>query len=1496
MKIIYQITIYCFCIFSACISIGQEIQFKPWNGQSYGASTEFPENAVAEDFGPRRHSPHNFHRGIDYNSVQDDANGDKGDLILSPENGSIVDVNRLWTSTYSYKQLCIESGDHRYIFGHVYDNDSITQNLNNGTIILKGMLIPNKTKWAQIIIDGIDTIVYGQRIGRVEYNGDTLMTTIDVTQYDGLVPLGDASASGQAHLHLNTIPLNKDYSTGSTTWGSNPLQYLEYTVPPKTLKMYCKKDTGVFKFNYPGDSISSIALRVTMNTQVSGSGSKRYDHIFDIDNVTFYVKNLQTDPSFELIQGPYRKSEIVLGGFLNAEVLNHPNPNFGNWNLTGIDSRAYSSAYPNQPFDIFHYSDWYTLLDKDHIQGEQILTTKCPSRVLYLDGKYEIVPVASTIKGENTTLDDLTQFYILDNFKPFIDSVEVYFGSKLVQRAYWECNDQCNGISFIEDCLDVELSYDDLHAGMHVLAFSSEPLDFLDISVEYIDAMSVQMEEVNNAHMVWETTILFDSISLNTLNFRLDFMGQDMNSNSLLSLSEHTNSFCVTLPTRISDSDFSPTTIESGVDSTHSFFINLCTKNKNQTCPITIRAGDECMDSTVVTVEHSQQGSNPQGNIIVEPAGGFAPYEIEWSNGDSTLAISDLSPGTYCFTLTDALCCAIDSCVEVIDCDLQIDTAEVELYHPTSCNASDGEIGWTHFTDHGGASPYTFIWEDQNGNTPDPCFSWTNAYICDLASGEYFLTLTDVNGCHDSASFVLSFDNEPTLISQTSPACLDADIGYILLFASHPTYHGNYDFYWDSGDTMINVNSVEMENLAAGTYCVSVTPHGYSCFQEECHFIDGLIPDEPLNIILLNNQPSCPDDSTGSLAIDVVGGVSEISGNYSIDWSNGARNEFTVENLSAGTYGVTVTDDCGSEISIYFIIDDYNLTADIDQDGCVDGQYSMEVNTVGDNPPFSYNWNTGSSSQSINNLVEGYYSVTITDAHGCMIVEEHELNPPYTVDTEPSCKGMWEGSATITINNPNGYDTHIDYTISPCEKCPPFPVVNSNLDTIEFTLNGLSPDEDYTIIVNMGPCTYPIHFSVDEISFSRYELAGWEDLGDWQFYCTYNMKCGDQIIENGLTELAHLEMSEVCESVFDCGTANYMCGDSIIASREIESMTLGYFQWLEYIYQVYGATTVQLVQETFEYDPCARVMFCPNDPFCRVSFTSNFLLDFDGYDDLGEGCYRVKCKQLWFFYSNYIVCGLDFLPDYLESYLTYSGNTTEPCTIITKSFAQLVLLLPHLEAEYGWEFINSSLYFELISHMNEPEIWCADISYCANTYEFISSNIDEVECVEYDPCVNGVCLSCAPNGADGYYITYCVQEECESGPECPPVPREIIASPDDFDLNAIFGTIDSNLIRSQTILPEEKDSSHIEYDYEFILYPNPANSKVYVKSSIPIHSQIDLHIYNPLGQKVKSINNFMSSGQNQNGFSVHDWDSGLYYIHLTDKKDIIFLKKLIVHH
>ena len=59
------------------------------------------------------------------------------------------------------------------------------------------------------------------------------------------------------------------------------------------------------------------------------------------------------------------------------------------------------------------------------------------------------------------------------------------------------------------------------------------------------------------------------------------------------------------------------------------------------------------MSATITSTNLTSSGAN-DGTAVVAPVGGTAPYTYVWSNGDTTQAINNLSPGTYTCTIQDS--------------------------------------------------------------------------------------------------------------------------------------------------------------------------------------------------------------------------------------------------------------------------------------------------------------------------------------------------------------------------------------------------------------------------------------------------------------------------------------------------------------------------------------------------------------------------------------------------------------------------------------------------------------------------------------------------------------------------------------------------------------------------------------------------------------------------------------------------------------------------
>jgi hypothetical protein len=120
-----------------------------------------------------------------------------------------------------------------------------------------------------------------------------------------------------------------------------------------------------------------------------------------------------------------------------------------------------------------------------------------------------------------------------------------------------------------------------------------------------------------------------------------------------------------------------------------------------------------------------------------------------------------------------------------------------------------------------------------------------------------------------------------------------------------------------------------------------------------------------------------------SLSAVVSGGTSP----YSFAWSNGSTDP-GIQNVSAGSYVVTVTDAVGCQQSASATLANnapITIAADViikaTDNSTADG--SVGISIQGGTAPFDYLWSTGATSEDLTNVLPGSYTVTVSDAVGC---------------------------------------------------------------------------------------------------------------------------------------------------------------------------------------------------------------------------------------------------------------------------------------------------------------------------------------------------------------------------------------------------------------------------------------------------------------------------------------------------------------------------------
>lgn len=364
---------------------------------------------------------------------------------------------------------------------------------------------------------------------------------------------------------------------------------------------------------------------------------------------------------------------------------------------------------------------------------------------------------------------------------------------------------------------------------------------------------------------------------------------------------------------------------------------------------------------TYTFITSSETCGNGLGAIDLTPAGGAAPYTFVWSNGSTTEDLSGLSAGTYSCTITDAGGCSITT--SAINISNLAGTLSITNVIATNETCSNG-LGNIDISVTGGANPITFLWS--TGATTED--------ISGLSSGTYSVTVTDGNGCQTTTTAVINSSAGAMAITQpivTNENCSNGQgaVNITITGAQTPV-----TYVWSNGAT-----SQDITGLTAGSYSVTAMDAN-GCTVNGTYSVTN--NGTSLAIASASISDEYCGSGSGSVTANVTGGVAP----YTYLWSNGATTA-TINNLSAGTYSVVVTDAGGCSVNGSYTVANNagNLTVSgvVTNEDCGDGAGAINVTTNGGNLPLTYAWNSGQTTEDISLMSEGTYNLIVTDQFGC---------------------------------------------------------------------------------------------------------------------------------------------------------------------------------------------------------------------------------------------------------------------------------------------------------------------------------------------------------------------------------------------------------------------------------------------------------------------------------------------------------------------------------
>jgi gliding motility-associated-like protein len=281
------------------------------------------------------------------------------------------------------------------------------------------------------------------------------------------------------------------------------------------------------------------------------------------------------------------------------------------------------------------------------------------------------------------------------------------------------------------------------------------------------------------------------------------------------------------------------------------------------------------------------------------------------------------------------------------------------------------------------------------GGTPGYNYSWpmglTGSDVDMLCAGTYIVTLQDNNGCiatdtHQLAD-ITNLYLTPTVSEISCTGVCDGSISVTPTNGTAP-----FVYNWEDG-----TSGNSRTNLCPGIYSVTVMDSDGSQY---AYWVNLQNP-PPVFISFTVEDETCAGSCDGIIRTDIVGGNPP----YTIVWTGGLTGKLA-QNVCPGSYTVNVTDANGCTASATATVNGptaLSSTSTFNTPISCFGicNASVTINGIGGAAPYTYNWSNGYAGATQVGLCAGTYSVTTTDANGCMDIQNVIVTQPTAITANP---------------------------------------------------------------------------------------------------------------------------------------------------------------------------------------------------------------------------------------------------------------------------------------------------------------------------------------------------------------------------------------------------------------------------------------------------------------------------------------------------------------
>jgi gliding motility-associated-like protein len=308
---------------------------------------------------------------------------------------------------------------------------------------------------------------------------------------------------------------------------------------------------------------------------------------------------------------------------------------------------------------------------------------------------------------------------------------------------------------------------------------------------------------------------------------------------------------------------------------------------------------------------------NQQNGLLtgVTFTGAKGDLRYEWRDAEGNVLpdeiesdLVNVAAGTYTLTAIDMIGCSVTQ------------TFTIEEQTPLQVEINKQGVSCSGFSDgtaavelSGGEGPFTYAWYDEGGNKIG-----TGTDLENLAAGNYKVGVMDIRGCTVESNFTIS-----------EPASLEVYAGEDELICSgdsvglHAQLGGGAEDVFYSWAPSTGLSQTDIANPYA--YPTTSTVYTVTIQKDNCTSTDQvevLVEECPVECNLTINDssvklsPACDGLGGGIKGIEITGTY----GNVVFGWRDADGNEVgtqaDLQNVQAGTYYLSVTDEEGCEAAI----------------------------------------------------------------------------------------------------------------------------------------------------------------------------------------------------------------------------------------------------------------------------------------------------------------------------------------------------------------------------------------------------------------------------------------------------------------------------------------------------------------------------------------------------------------------------------------------------